>query len=121
MRDDGQGRPLVIATARGLGVRSLIDIDVDEDGMVEPDTGGMSVSPESYEYLPVHRRPPTLGGTGLDPVWEIDDTEIGDGLAYREDEDEPLPHGVVEPAWRMEFAQYEELLAATRDVWREVR
>jgi hypothetical protein len=32
-----------------------------------------------------------------------------------------LPHGLVEPAWRMELDEYQELLAATRDVWREVR
>jgi hypothetical protein len=107
-------------TARGLGVRSLIDIPVDEDGMVEPETGGMSVSPESPEHLPVHRRSESFGGTGPDPVWEISDEELGEGLIYREDYVESLPHGLVEPAWRMRLDEYEDLLGATRTLWRRL-
>jgi hypothetical protein len=93
---------------------------MDDEGMVDPESGGMSVSPESPEYLPTHRRPPSLGGTGLDPCWEIADEELGEGLVYRVDEDEPLPHGFVEPAWRMHLDEYEDLLAATRELWRRL-
>jgi len=39
------GRPLIGPTARALGVRVPDDILVNEGKMVQPGTGGMSVSP----------------------------------------------------------------------------
>jgi hypothetical protein len=128
MIDDGEGRPLVVPTARGLGVRfvsddpELSDILADDEGLVGPGDGGMSVCPETPEYLVLHRRPPSYGGTGKDPVWEIADEELGEGLMYRQDTDAdaPRPHGLVEPDRRMRLDEYEDLLAATREAWRRV-
>jgi hypothetical protein len=119
MRPAGDGGPLVAPTARSLGARSEIDVLVDEeDGHVEPGTGGMSVAQDSAEHLPVHRRPPSHGGTGPDPIWVIDEDDLGEALMYRLEEPPP-GHGLVEPAWRMPFEDYEIALAETRDSWTE--
>ncbi len=77
----------------------------------------MSVAYETPQNLPEHRRPPNHGGTGPDPVWELDEGDLAEGLAYREDE-ELLGHGFIEPAWTMELSDYEEALAVTRSSWR---
>jgi hypothetical protein len=79
---------------------------------------GMSVAPDSPENFPAHRRPPEHGGTGKDPIWELDVTELGDELVYREDPLMPGVHGFVEPVSTTTFAAYESALIATRRAWR---
>jgi hypothetical protein len=122
MRMDPDGRPLVasstslLSPARGLGVRPLVDISVDDDGYVEAGLDGMSVAQDSPDYLPDHRRPTALGGESDDPLWQIDEDEIGEALNYRLDEPPP-GHGVIEPARRMTLEEYELALAETRDAW----
>lgn len=105
------------SAARGLGVRPSVDISVDDDGFVEPGEG-MSVAQDSPDYLPEHRRPTSLGGDSDDPLWEIEEDDLGDALNYRLDEP-PEGHGVIEPAWRMGLEDYELALAETREVWTE--
>jgi hypothetical protein len=57
-----------------------------------------------------------LGGVGKDPVWEIDEDDLG--LLLRFYPDAPgATHGVVGPAVPMPLAAYEAELAATRDRW----
>jgi len=119
MIGDSDGRPLVVPTARGLGVRFEADIPVDEAGQVQPGTGGMSVAEESPQSLPSHRRPASHGGTGLDPVWMIAEEDLTEALIYRLDEPPP-GHGMVEPAWEMSFEDFEIALAETRDLWAEL-
>jgi hypothetical protein len=122
MKKDEDGKPVVRRWSRGLGVRIDMDdpdIPVDEDGLVAPNAEGMSVSPDTPENLPYHRRPDRWGGDGPDPVWEISEDELGDGLIYREEEGADPPHGFVEPSGVMELTDYEVALAATRDLWRE--
>jgi hypothetical protein len=119
MEEDGEGRPFVGSTARCLGIRAGDDIPVDDEGEVEPFSGGMSVTPHTPAELPFFRRPPSYeGGTGKDPAWEIDSGNLGEGLVYRPDDARPDTHGFVEPAWRMRLDEYEDLLALTRDSWR---
>lgn len=117
MEEDGEGHPQVGQSARRLGVRPGTDIPVDDEDEVEPYTGGMSVTPESPDRLPFFRRPPGLGGTGKDPVWEIDSDQLGENLTYRPDDASPGTHGFVEPARRMRLDDFEDLLALTRDSW----
>jgi hypothetical protein len=123
MRADPDGRPWVapstslISPARGLGVRLVVDIEMDDEGFVGPGDG-MSVAQDSPEHLPNHRRPRWLGGEGDDPLWQIEEDEIGETLNYRLDEP-PTGHGVIEPAWRMILEDYELALAETRDAWTE--
>jgi hypothetical protein len=109
--------PLVWPSARALGVRRDIDIPVDGEGLVEPGTGGMSVSPDAIENLPRHRRPPSHGGTGLDPVWMLAKDALPESLAYKPDPGADPTHGLIEPAWRMPLDDYEMLLADTAQYW----
>jgi hypothetical protein len=62
-----------------------------------------------------NRRPPQLnGGTGKDPVWEIDIVDLGPKLEYVQDKP---THGVVAPRVPMTLADLEQALAATRARW----
>jgi len=117
MIEDHDERPLLAPTARALGVRPDIDILVDEFGDVEPGEG-MSVSPDSLSNLPEHRRPMSAGGSGKDPIWEIESDELPAPLSYRPDDEDPT-HGFIEPAWPMGLDDFEEALAETRDFWRK--
>jgi hypothetical protein len=100
MREDVDGWPLVAESARGLGARNPIDIEPDGDESVRPGAGGMSVSPDSPANLPRHRRPPSWGGTGLDDVWAISVSELGEKLVYRPDPDRPERTASSSPARR---------------------
>jgi hypothetical protein len=120
MRVDVDGFPVREPSSRALGVRRGINIPVDMLGNVGPGTGGMSVSPDDVNSLPEHRRPPTHGGTGKDPAWEMADVDLGLDLVYRPDPDDPHVHGFVEPARPMRFEEFEAALYATADRWRTV-
>lgn len=136
MKIDGI-HPLVAPdSACGLGIRpgdgTNDDIPVDQQGVVYPKTGGMSVSP-SLELIPPHRLPRRLrdkypdrfaratasnsyycwwmgeGGFGAEP--------IAAGLAFRPDPDMPDRHGFIEPDRAMPLPEYVRALEATRDLW----
>jgi hypothetical protein len=119
MTTDPDGQPRVSPSARAIGVRQE-DVLVDEEDMVDPEAGGMSVCPNNPFNLEEHRRPAEFGGHGRDPVWMIEEDVLIEGLLYRPDPDDPAKHGFIEPAWRMSVEDYEELLALTRDDWRLV-
>jgi hypothetical protein len=135
------GKPRVGRNARCLGVRPGIDIDVewmpighlDSQGHLLPeaeradDTGelvevaikngkGMSVS-LSIEGLPPFRKPSEFGGTGRDPLWQIDVEQIPADI-------EPIQDGVTHvslcPSDTMLLERYEAALAATRLDWHKV-
>lgn len=118
MEVDADGLPMLGETARRLGARPGTDIPLGRDGLVAPGTGGMSVSPDTPENLPLHRRPPEWGGTGKDPVWLIGSLALGPGLVYRPDP-ELASHGFVEPSRRMPLDAYQAALAGTRAGWSE--
>lgn len=135
------GKPKVGRSARLLGVRPGIDIDIeqmpgdwlDEQGYLRPEaernpssgelvavairnTKGMSVS-LSIESLPAFRRPATFGGTGKDPLWQIDDSKItGDLEAVQ---DSPT-HVSILPRATMLLEKYEAALAKTQNDWEKV-
>jgi hypothetical protein len=115
MIKDADGRPLVGRHARRLGVRPIWDIPIDEEGVVAPETGGMSVN-RSLSELPRHRRPRSQGGTGDDPAWKLSVSDLPDSLVFRQDS---TSHAVIEPAYAMELGDYEDALAVTRDSWIE--
>ena len=137
---DQNGKPKIGRSARLLGVRLNIDIDiesrpigwVDERSYLRPaadrdDIGkmvvlavknakGMSVS-LAISGLPAFRKPPTFGGTGRDPLWQIDDRNItGDLEAVQ---DSPT-HVSILPSATMLLAQYEAALAGTQNDWERV-
>lgn len=111
-------KPLVVQTARGLGFREG-EIEVDEDGICWPGTGGPSVALYDPGNLVIFRRPPALGGTGIDTIWEIDDEDLGDTLLCRKDPANPLGHGFLEPVRPTPVNEYLLALAETSDVWRK--
>ena len=133
------GKPKIGRSARLLGVRPGIDIDIEqmptgylnEQGYLLADsepvfrgelvvavrnTKGMSVS-LSIESLPAFRRPSKFGGTGKDPLWQIDDRNIiGDLQAVQ---DSPT-HVSILPRVTMSLERYEAALANTQNDWERV-
>lgn len=135
------GKPKVGRSARLLGVRPDIDIDVeqiprdwlDENGYLRSEidqnsndeavaaairnTKGMSTS-LSIESLPAFRRPDTFGGKGKDPLWQIEDSKItGDLEAVQ---DSPT-HVSIVPRTTMLLEKYEVALANTQNDWEKVK
>ena len=132
------GKPKIGRNARLLGVRPAIDVEqvpkewLDEQGYLRLETErksseesvtvairntkGMSVS-LSIESLPPFRKPPTFGGTGKDPLWQIDDSKIvGDIEAIQ---DSPT-HVSILPSATMLLEKYETALAQTQSEWEKV-
>ncbi len=135
------GKPKVGRSARLLGVRLGIDINIeqmpvtylDEQGYLLAesereklwgelvavairDTKGMSVS-LSIDGLPTSRKPAKFGGTGKDPLWQIDDSNItGDLQAVQ---DSPT-HVSILPRATMSLEKYESALANTQNDWERV-
>lgn len=136
------GKPRLGRSARCLGIRPGIDIDVeslplehlDERGYliseVEQNSAGnervevairnhkgMSTS-LSIEGLPEFRRPPKFGGKGRDPLWQMDDSDIHGDLEAVQDSD---THVSIMPSTTMALERYEAALASTQDSWTEVK
>ena len=101
-----------------LGARVPVDIESDVEGNVHPNTGGVSVSPDSALNLPFFLRPIALGGKGGLPLFSIHSQELGRALCYRPDPKRPKKHGFVEPAVPMALASYQQELAATSPRWK---
>lgn len=119
--DQADGLPAIGETGRYLGVRPGVDIPVAPDGFVDSGTEGMSVVPPPVENLVDHRRPPDFGGTGKDPVFELDTEDLPGVLAYRPDPANPEGHGFIEPARRVSFEEYRRAIHQTRTLWRRLR
>ena len=134
------GKPKIGRSARLLGVRPNVDIDVeqmpaayvDEQGYLKlevkrerteetvtvaiKNAKGMLVS-LSIEGLPAFRKPAKFGGTGRDPLWQIDDSRItGDLEAVQ---DSPT-HVSILPSATMLLDKYEAALANTQNDWERV-
>ena len=134
------GKPKIGRSARLLGVRLNIDINVekiptgylDEQGYLLPesqrklfsdlvnvavrDIKGMSVS-LSIEALATFRKPSQFGGMGKDPLWQIDDSLItGDLEAVQ---DSPT-HVSIMPRVTMALEKYETALTNTQKYWERV-
>ena len=120
MIPDTDGLPQVGQSARQLGVRphdQLPHNDVNAASPVDivvPDEG-MSAVPDEPANLPKNRRPSQVnGGTGKDPVWEIDTEDLGPNLQFHQDSP---THGVIGVKEPMTLDQFEQELAATRALW----
>jgi hypothetical protein len=134
------GRPKVGRSARLLGVRLGIDVDVeemprdwlDDQGYLRPEaerkstgelvtvvlrnTKGMSTS-LSIESLPAFRRPTAFGGIGRDPLWQIEDSQISGDLEAVQDS---TTHVSIMPRATMLLERYETALANTQNDWQKV-
>lgn len=117
---DADGLPMIGRSARKLGVRTVDRapnndvVAVSPTDIVRPGKG-MSVAPHDPINLAENRRPPQVnGGTGSDPVWELDVDDLGSDLNFNQD---TATHGLIEPASPMAFAEYERALETTRAKW----
>lgn len=134
------GKPKVGRSARLLGVRLGIDINVEEmpkdwldnQGSLRPETErkstgepvvvairstkGMSTS-LSIESLPAFRRPTAFGGMGRDPLWQIEDSKISGDLEAVQDS---ATHVSIMPRVTMLLEKYETALASTQNDWERV-
>jgi len=130
MRKEDEGKPLVEATGKGLGVRGqpvndVVDVDLDPDGKVVLNSKGMSVAP-SWRDLPHHRISKRLrnqfpAARGTIDIWcftmgeePFADGPVADGLDLKIDAPK---HGVVVPRLSIPLDQYQADLANTRDYW----
>jgi len=86
-------------------------------GNVRPGTGGMSVAPDSPYNLPRHRKPSQFGGIAKDPVWVIDESELGSDLKFVADTPQ---HGTIQPAREMTIDEFQAALANTAPKWRRI-
>jgi len=137
---EANGKPKVGRSARLLGVRLSIDIDIeeipkdwlDDQGYLRPEaerkatgevvivavrsTKGMSTS-LSIESLPAFRRPTAFGGMGRDPLWQIEDSKINGDLEAAQDS---ATHVSIMPRVTMLLEKYETVLANTQNDWERV-
>ncbi len=137
---ESNSKPKVGRSARLLGVRLGIDIDIEEmprdwldiQGYLRPEadrkstgewvivvirnTKGMSTS-ISVESLPAFRRPTAFGGMGKDPLWQIEDSKIGNDLEAVQDS---ATHVSIMPRVTMLLEKYEAALASTQNDWERV-
>ena len=121
MKEGSGDAPETGSNARAVGVRPGIDVQATLGHQtVYPGQGGISVSPDDPMNLPSFRRPQEFRGTGKDPVWEIDEGQLGPDLCYRPDPVRP-GHGFIEPARPMTLDEYERAVLRTRDHWDKVQ
>ncbi len=123
MTPDTDKLPMVGNKARHLGIRD-VDVTVNDEGLVVPAGGGMSVATGSFWNLPPHRSPKGLGngssGAAADFVYRVAlPFDAALNLCVREDIPEEH-HAVVEPSVPVSRVAYEAALAATRSAWDRV-
>ena len=135
------GKPRLGRSARLLGIRPGVDVDVllmpqgwiDDLGYLRPEseradlgvkieavvrnTKGMSTS-LSIEGLPAFRKPVAFGGTGRDALWQIESEHISGDLEAVQDS---ATHVNIVPRVTMLLEQYEKALANTQDYWNKVK
>jgi hypothetical protein len=120
MIEDVDGFPSVGSSARRLGVRGHESNDPDIQALVpsdvvDPQFGGMSVAPDEPRGLHPIRLPRSLGGRGRDPVWVIEESDLGPDLTVVRDKP---GHALIVPVRPTTRDAYERALASTRDKWR---
>jgi len=119
MKAEPDGLPMLGRSGRELGVRldgPIRDLPVRE-GIVEPETGGMSVALDAALNLPKPRLPRSLGGESRDPVFAMRKAEVPEALILRVDR---YPHALVEPIRRCLLVEFESEIARTRAFWSKV-
>ena len=69
------------------------------------------------ESLPAFRRPAAFGGTGKDPLWQIEDSKITGDLEAVQDS---LTHASIMTRTTMLLEKYKAALANTQNDWEKV-
>ena len=130
MKQDDEGKPVVDASGRGLGVRGIpvnnvVDVDLDEEGNVILNDKGMSVAP-AWRDLPPHLVPKGLRSKFPDARGSphlrcftmgegpFQDGPVAEGLDLKRDTPK---HGLIVPRASVLLDQFQTDLASTRDHW----
>ena len=108
------GQPRVGTNMTSLGVR-VRDLHPRVDGTVDPQGGGVSVSPRGEENLPRSARTVLDNDRGL--VFELETDELPGSLSYRSDPYNES-HAFIEPAYPMKFEAYQRAIGETSSLWR---
>lgn len=103
--------------ARKLGVRQGTDLTVSDKTAIH-DKKEISTSPDSPLNLPKNWRPAQWGGTGKDPVWEIETSTLNNGT-IEWFEDKPGEHGIVRPVKDMPYTDFKSSLESTQSSWKK--
>lgn len=91
-----------------------VDVVPDDDGIVHPGTGGMSVF-STIRAIPISRLPTTHGGYNKkDLLVVIDEAAVVDPLAHRPDHG---AHGTIQPLEAMHVDEYQRALCQTKPTW----
>lgn len=117
MKRAADGKPLCGSSANELGLRPGVDVTEDSNGLVQPETGGLSTTPDDPSLLPPHVRPPSFGGKGKLPVFVLDVAVLNDKLSSRRDPKHPRSHAFIEPRVTMTLTVLQEILGAGRGNW----
>lgn len=115
MRPAEDGHPALGASLSTLGVRSGKDIPVADDGVVQPKSGGMSVTPDRWRDVPQPLLPRSLGGEGRHPLFCLEIEALPLDLVARVDRPR---HANVEPVAVCQFDEFNAAVQATRCDWR---
>src|SRR5579862_4796300 len=115
MKVAADGRPRCGSTGQCLGARPR-DIRVDEHGRVAPNSGGMSMTPDTPEQMPVEYRPTWLRGLSRFPLFVIRAGQVGAKLQI-------TPHSrtdhFLEPAHAIQLDDYQAALCTTGPAWKK--
>lgn len=112
--DYSAGHPRVGTSMTSLGAR-VRDLHPRVDGTVDPQEGGVSVSPQGEEHLPRSAR--TILNNERGVVFELETDELPGSLSYRADPYNES-HAFIEPAYPMKFEAYQRALQDTSVLWR---
>ena len=108
------GFPELGESSATLGVRPDRDVKVDANGNVEPESGGMSVTPDCWKDVPHHLLPQKLGGDGRHPLFLLTAARLPRCLVARVDKPR---HANVEPTSTMLVEDFQSAIQATRSDW----
>jgi hypothetical protein len=130
MKEEDDGKPVVDATGKGLGVRgmpvnNITDVDLDSNGKVILNGKGMSVASTWRDLAPhlVSKRlqdklPKARGSVQLRCFTMGDGPfqhgPMADGLDFKRD---TARHGLIVPNSSVTLDQFQDDLANTRDRW----
>jgi hypothetical protein len=113
MRAADDGHPVTGASLSTLGIRER-DVRPQADGLVQPQTGGMSVTPDRWEDMPKPLLPEPLGGEGRHPLFRMLTSALPSSLAARRDRP---GHALVENTVACTFQVLQDDIRGTRLSW----